>query len=227
MVNQLPDITIRSEASLDFFAEGFTNNGFDVERKLIPVDGIIWTDSEPIAFERKSCSDFVRSIKDGSIWDQLKAMREFTSKDNAYLLLEDYDWYFSLKHTQFNRHAIVSTAHATTKFAHLITTLSKIHTYEWIQDRLEETLRQYKEIKYYPLRPAASKTLSPEKQAEYVVEGFPGVGGAASEKIRQNSDSFIHFIETVNYKPDTITYIKKPLVDKIKEICINPWRISK
>ena len=223
----MPDITIRSEASLDFFAEGFINNGFDVERKLIPVDGIIWTDAEPIAFERKSCSDFIRSIKDGSIWDQLKAMKEFTSRDNSYLLIEDYDWFFSLKHTQFNRHAIVSTAHTASKTANIIPTLSKTHTYEWIQDRLEETLRQFKEIKYYTLRPTARKSLSPAQKAEYIIEGFPGVGGAASQKIRQNSDSFIHFIETVNYKPDTITYIKKPLVDKIKEICINPWRISK
>jgi len=218
------DITIRSESSLDFFTNALIKNGFDVERKLIPVDGIIWTEEEPIAFERKSTSDYIRSLKDGSIWEQLKAMREFTSRENSYVLLEDYDWPFSLKHTFFNRHSIVSANHSVLKFSNLLPTLSKTHTYEWLQDRLEEVLQKYKETKSYTLRPSAKKDLSPAEQAQYIIEGFPGVGGVASGKIRSNSDSLWGFLQTVNYKTDSVNYIPKKLVDNIKAISMVNWK---
>jgi ERCC4-type nuclease len=244
----MPDITIRGEASLDIFANGLIKNGFEVERKQIPIDIIIWTEDKPIMAERKTCSDLARSIRDASIWEQLKAM-EVTDRKNRHVLLEDYNWrgFFELAKcpscsrktykklcpkcgnktvpiVQMNRHSIVSTTSDINKFANLVVTLTPTHTYEWIQDQLEEVLRSYKEKKYYKLRPSAKRDFSLGEQAQYIVEGFPGVGGVASQKIRQNSDSLFNFIETINYKTDSINYIPKKLVEKIKDVCMTGWR---
>jgi|SRR5438552_7405372 len=220
----MSDITIRSEASLDFFIKGLLSNGIDVERKLIPVDMVIWTENRPIAIERKSTSDYLRSIKDGSIWEQLKAMHEFTSPDNCYFLIEDYDWPFTLKHSAMNRHAIVSVGHTITNNAKIVPTLSRTHSFEWVQDRLEEVLRKYKETKSYTLRSSAKKDLSPAEQAQYIIEGFPGVGGVASRKIRSNSDSLWNLLEMCNYKTETVTFIPRRLVENIKNVCMTNWR---
>src|SRR5437588_150767 len=82
---------VLGEDSIDSFVDGLIKNGFNVVRKQIPTDFIIWTDDKPIMAERKTCSDLARSIKDASIWEQLKAM-DVTDRKDRYVLLEDYNW---------------------------------------------------------------------------------------------------------------------------------------
>jgi DNA excision repair protein ERCC-4 len=228
------DIIVRAESSLKEFAKALENKGFVVQVSLAPVDFVIWTNDKPILAERKTTNDFVRSIQDGSLFEQAKVMSEISP--NRFFLLEDYSWrdffQFTFKsgggRVKMSPNSIVGSMDAVERKlgVPVISTLSKKGTLYWLTKVLEET----KGIrKYHPsaLRASASRKLSLEEQAEYIVQGFPGMGPSTSREVRKAYDSLDDFLDSLFCaKDDRLPSRVFNLLPKWKEILTVNWKIK-
>jgi ERCC4-type nuclease len=203
------DIFIRSEKSLEPFFKAL-NHDWRVTVKQIPVDFIIPTDKDtPIAIERKTTSDFIGSIKSNHLVDQLRAMREIS--DDCYILLEgSWSWIFSEKNkyrSHFNQSSVVGFIDVVDKFGvKIIPVNNKLWSIWWISKKLTD-LKGVKKKQTFKLRGSASRDLSPAEQAQYIIEGFPGLGPKGLEEIKHNFIDAQTFIEWILHVGDDWSHI--------------------
>ena len=206
------DMVIRKEASNLEIMEVFQSQlqymknqyGIDIKYEIgaAPVDFVLFTEDKPIYIERKTINDFAASIKDKRLWEQSAAMKEEASR--GIFIIEGSMFSIDQFHPDF-KNSMIGAQRKLIKDGHqLYLSYDKDWTAIYLRLELEE-LKGVVHKRRVTLRPAAGKDLPPDKQAQYIIEGFPGVGGAASQKIRQNSDSLLNFMETG----------------------VNPWKISK
>jgi ERCC4-type nuclease len=225
------DMVIRREASNIEIMEVFQSQiqylknqyGIDIKYEIgtAPVDFVLFTADKPIYIERKTISDFAASIKDKRLWEQADAMKKEASR--GIFIIEGSMFSIDQFHPDF-KNSLIGAQRKLIKDGHqLYLSYDKDWTAIYLRLELEE-LKGIVHKRRVTLRPAASPNFTLKKQAQYIVEGFPGVGGATSEKIRTNSDSLWQFLQDVNYKTDSIGYIPRKLVDKIKDVCMTSWR---
>jgi len=194
------DIWIRPEKSLQAFQKSLNKLGWKTNMTPIPVDFIIFTNKEcPIAIERKTTNDFLRSIRDGSLVEQLRAMRGIS--DDAYILLEgSWSWMFSQKNpyrSHMNESSVVGYIDVVDKFGvKIIPVNNQTWSVAWIDKRLRDLKGKEKKL-LFKLRGSASKDLSSAEQAEYIVSGLPGLGPVGLIEIKticKNADEFFDWL---------------------------------
>jgi Fanconi anemia group M protein len=168
-----------------------------VERKTLPVDYMILGNRGIAIIQRKTTTDLVRSITDGTIWhdfatlSDLKSDLELQHKTIAFLLLEGSLWKVQkyVKKQGFSANTIIGTI------------VSGFVDYEiptmWITSPYYSALTlgsfalalgKVKERKEIGLRPKPRlETL--EEKAQFLVEGLPEVSGTLAKRLLQHFGS--------------------------------------
>jgi len=223
------DVTVRAEDNLKFFRDKLTQLGFHVAFELIPVDFILWIGKTPIAAERKSGADFLRSISKGAIFEQARAMLNVTSR--AFLIIENSSPKQSFAViTKYYSHVSDASVMGIQQWlgetgVHVISSSGPNMTLAWLVTKLREA-KEGKRITQISLRPSASRTLEPAEQAAYVAAGFPELGAVNLLKIRSVTETLLEFLEWVNGKqeiPVPSTRIRN-LREKWQGLLLVPWR---
>ncbi len=78
-----------------------------------------------------------------------------------------------------------------------------------------------------PFRHTAAKVMTLSQKAQYVVQGFPGVGVKTTEKIREVTDTLSDFIGKVEEGPIVPVGLTSKQADAVKEVLGANWRKSK
>jgi len=225
------DMIIRNEASnlelVEILEAEFkylkNQYGVDIKYEIgdAPVDFVLFTDEKPIYIERKTISDFAASLRDKRLWQQAEAMTNEASR--GIFLIEGSLFSIDKYHPDF-KNSIIGAQRKLIKRGHeLFYGFERDWTAVYIRLELEE-LKNITHKRRITLRATAAQSLNPAEQAQYIMEGFPGIGGAKSEVIRKNTNSLWNFLETVNYKTDTIKFLPPNLTKKIKDICMENWK---
>jgi len=224
LLEKKTDLIIRKEPSnIDILESGLFAE-YNYEIGDAPVDFVLFTNTKPIYIERKTVNDFGASIKDKRLWKQSEAMHSEASR--GIFLIEGSFYSIDKWRPEF-RNSIIGAQRTLVRNGHeLFFTFDKEWTATFIKQELD-LLKGIINKRKYTLRATAAASLSPAEQAQYIIEGFPGIGGVMSEKIRQNSDSLWSLLETINYKTDSVKFIPKKLIERIKSICMTNWRIER
>jgi len=137
-----------------------------IKEKLLVVGDYLLSDR--VAIERKEAGDFVSSIIDGRLWQQVKALKENFEK--PVLLIEGNDLYSRLKNPNVIRGAFASLA------------LDWQIPLIWSRDARETAAlifwiakrEQFEEQREVAVR-GEKKAESTEEKQEFLVSGLPGV----------------------------------------------------
>lgn len=193
----MSDIIIRDEPSLHEMGDELTSKGVNIEYGLIPVDFCLLTDDKPLLIEyKRSFRDFTRSIGDKSLWRQIQVMKEGTDLDKCYILM-DGNYAQATWGKGWGRESIIGTLRSIEKQG------VKFYNFPsllWSRDWLVQEVKKYKGLEKkrgFTLRSSASRKLSPEKQAEYLLEGFPEMGKVRFEEVKAKTGNANEFIEWV------------------------------
>ncbi len=144
-----------------------------LEFKQLPIADYLIRD---IAIERKTVADFKASVMNKRIFDQIRNLRQF---EKHLLILEgilDEDLYAGSMHENAFRGFLLSLAleHG----LHIIFT----HNAEDTAKYLCVLALKKEKTSPLPLRPKPF-LLTPEQQAQFVLEGFPGIGPVSAQKL--------------------------------------------
>ncbi len=137
-----------------------------IKEKLLVVGDYLLSDR--VAVERKEAGDFVSSIIDGRLWQQVKALK--SNFEKPVLLIEGNDLYGRLKNPNVIRGAFASLA------------LDWQMPLIWSRDARESAAlifwiarrEQFEEQREIAVR-GEKKAESTEERQEYLVSGLPGV----------------------------------------------------
>lgn len=220
----MSDIVIRDEWSLKDIGNELADKGINVEYGLIPVDFCLLTNDKPLLIERKTFKDFTRSVADKSLWRQIEVMKEGTDIDKCYILIEgnygQTGW-----GKGWSRESIIGTLRSIEKQG------VKVYNFPsllWSRDWLIQEVKKYKGLEKkrgFTLRSSASRKLSPEKQAEYLLEGFPEMGKVRFEEVKDKTSNANEFLEWVQGKKEIefstrLSNLKKEWY----EILVEKWK---
>ncbi len=123
--------------------------------------------------ERKSYNDFLASITDKRLFNQIKEMKKYSLQ---YLILEGFDFsYKSRLHQNAIRGAILGIA----KQIPIIYTENENDTAKFL---IQIAKRQTKTSQNISIRQTKSN-LTPEEQKQFILEGFPEIGPTTAQNL--------------------------------------------
>ncbi len=148
----------------------------NIKQELLQIGDYLINDT---IIERKTYQDFIASITDKRLFTQIRQMKKYQTQ---YLLIEGFDFtYKSRIHHNAIRGAILSI----TKYIPIIYTENESDTAKFL---IQIAKRQEKEVKGFSIRPTKSK-LTIEKQKQFILEGFPGIGPIMAKNLLQKFGS--------------------------------------
>jgi len=184
------------------------------DKMLVSGDYIV---SDRIVIERKTSSDFVKSIIDRRLFEQLKTMKE--NYDRPLLIIEGEELYGSL-HPNAIRGAL--SAITFDYQVPIIWTKSLAETagmIYWIARK--EQIDHRREV---PIR-AKKKAQTPEQEQEYLVHGIPGISIVRARSLLEHFETPANIFnasekdlkKAPNIGPKTAKMIRKVLDRKYKK----------
>jgi len=191
----LVDIIITSDEPLNpYFVASFIGAGLiPLVKKLNAGDFHIFGDREDnsILIERKEASDFLASLEDGRLWDQMAKMKDSGIEDRRVLIegnpLKARAQQFRQKVVTPNR--IYGAYEGIFNWgAKIVWTEDTYQTSAYLKNLCKRFKRPKKE---FSLRTSASRKLSPQEKKRYILEGFPGIGPKASKLLVSHYDSLM------------------------------------
>lgn len=125
------------------------------------------------ALERKTYKDFLSSIKDKRLFNQIKEMKKY---ETSYLILEGFDFSYN---SNFHPNAIRGAILSITKLIPIIYTKDEKDTTKFL---IQIAKHQEKKSTNYSIRETKSR-LTSEEQKQFILEGFPGIGPTLAKKL--------------------------------------------
>jgi Fanconi anemia group M protein len=148
----------------------------NIKHELLQIGDYLINDT---IIERKTYKDFTASITDKRLFTQIRQMKKYQAQ---YLLIEGFDFtYKSRLHQNAIRGSILSIA----KHIPIIYTENESDTAKFL---IQIAKRQEKEFQEFSIRPTKSK-LTIEKQKQFILEGFPGIGPIMAKNLLQEFGS--------------------------------------
>jgi len=128
----------------------------------------------PFLFERKTSSDFIRSIRDGALWRQLDAMK--SAELLSPILLIEGSFAKALKFSKFSVRSIYGALWniASTWKVQIVNTSNVFHT-AVLFNVVYKSLSSEKQKKIYPVK-VKHKALTLEEKRRAIVESYPSIG---------------------------------------------------
>ncbi len=231
MAEALPDLLIDSrepKERTDKIQALFAKNKRTTRIETLPTDYML-PGKPGWAIEYKEASDFIHTWVGERLGEQLETLKMLEQADYqpAIMVVGSFAKALSVRRGRMNPLSIGHMLLA-------IQTKWKIPVFridnEWMVPYSLNYLAAGTsgERKPIPFRHGAKKTETPEEQAIYVLQGFPGVGPVASEKVRSVTSNLADFIgkvlETGTIGPTGLT--PKQLRDA-KTVLNENWRKEK
>ncbi len=195
------DVIIRNEASLKDIGDELAQV-YKVEYGQIPVDFVIYTSDKPLMIERKTTSDFKRSIADKSLWNQLYVMKETTDANKRFILIEGSLAGGSSWGKGWSKGSIIGVLRSIEEDYDV--NIIQMPNIMWSKDWLGQKIKKYKfgeKKRDYALRSSASRKLSTKEKAKYILNGFPELGGGKlPQEIMEKTINFEEFISWILIK---------------------------
>ena len=194
--------------------------GIVVSYRMLPVaDYII---SEKVAVERKSVSDFVKSLSDGRLFDQVKRLKE--AYPRPFIIVEG-SW-DQIKFSEASKGASSALASLIYDFnIGVIYTLTKEDTARVLKFLAE---REHKESKRIPMKALGKPPLNDLKEWQlFLVQCLPGVGPKLAERLL---DKFGSVRAVYNASVAELSKVEGMGVNKARNIVnvlITPWKKGK
>jgi len=216
------DIIIDSNEKADvkeYLVSSFIKSGYVPKVESLPAgDFLIYgkTEDDAVLIERKEASDFVSSLKDGRLWEQMAKMKQSKIKDRRVLI---------------EGNPIKSKA---MRFGKRLTPASIYGAYDgifkwdtkiiWVENRYQMAAylknlikRKDKPKKVFSLRSSPQREMTLQEKREYLIEGLPGIGGSRAKDVLKKFKTIKNFINNVD-RVDEIPGIGKKTKKEIKKI---------
>ena len=170
----------------------------------------------PFLFERKTSGDFIRSIKDGSLWRQLEMMK--SAELLTPVLLIEGSFARALKFSKFSVKSLYGALWnvASSWKIQIINTSNFFHT-SVLFSVIYKSLSVGKEKKIYPVK-VKPKALTLEEKQRAVVESYPGVGSVLAIKILSHFGSIKSFVNASREELCQVEGIGEKLSKEIFEV---------
>jgi Fanconi anemia group M protein len=166
--------------------ESFVAQGITVEVHALK-SGDYWLPSpedKDILIERKTAFDMIHTLREGRLWDQLKALAEL--KEVTPILLLEGSPTIIKKFSNWSEASIAGILWSITLGwkVRLMFTPSPIWTGISIGQQCK-TMSAEKKFRIYPLRVKVNRTMTEDEAARFIVEGLPNVSAVLADRLLQ------------------------------------------
>ena len=170
----------------------------------------------PFIFERKTSSDFIRSVRDGALWRELDGMKRM--EDLNPTLLVEGSFAKALKFSKFSIKSLYGAlwSVASSWRVQIISTSNQLHT-AVLFSVIYKNLMIDKEKKIYPIRYKPKATTLDEK-IRAVVEGYPNVGPTLALNILNHFNSIRNFVNADKKELMEVKGVGEKLAEEIYEV---------
>jgi len=152
-----------------------------------------------IAIERKTFSDFISSMINKRLFDQLEALKKYP---NYFLIIESFNFDYPEKMKNAIKGMLLSVA-LNYKIP-LIFTKNEEDTAEFLILTAKKIDKPKQELSLRPSMPQ----LSPKEQKQYILEGFPEIGPVTAKKLLEEFGSIKNIINAPEEKLKEVLGIK-------------------
>lgn len=168
--NPKTPIIIDTREKQSLITANLTEQKANIKHELLEIGDYLINDT---IIERKTYQDFAASITDKRLFNQLKEMKKYKT---SILILEGFD--FSYK-SRLHPNAIRGTILSITKQVPIIYTENESDTAKFL---IQIARRQEKTPQEFSTRQTKTYTTT-EKQKQFILEGFPGVGPITAQNL--------------------------------------------
>ncbi len=173
-----PKITIDYREKNSLVASELVGLGFEIEFKELKVADYIVKD---VAIERKTVSDFLSSMLNKRLLNQIEELQQYKNK---LLIIE------GIEEQEIYNEKNTSGIHANAVRGFLLSILLK-HNIPMLFTKNYKDTAQFinriarKKEQEIPIR-AIKKSLNKKEQLQFIIEGLPGIGPKTAKKLLQN-----------------------------------------
>lgn len=172
-------IVIDSNSGEDEIYRDLLGKGIKLEREQISNDYIIAGEDDEVVIERKTTRDYVGSLRDGSLFKQMKT---------TDLLVIEEDWGEAFRWKNLSWEEInASMASIFIKFKVPILHVDSRNQLIDLFVQIHEQLKPSSSVSYYP--PRESK-VDDSVRPVFLAKGFAGIGNSTAEKLLQEFGDF-------------------------------------
>ena len=177
-------------------------------------------------WERKTTSDFLGSVRDRRIWDQLSAMLAHGKK--CGIIIEG-SWFNAMKRAKFtyNQRNGILNAITLEYGVPIVYTSSQKKTVEFLTKRAKAYAGDVKK-KLHAVREKGLKSKSMDYKQRYVLEGFPGIGASTSDTLLRRMNCLSNVLDMIldpsNWFCDRLTTKQR---NEINTLLSHPYGVDK
>lgn len=167
-----------------------------------------------VVIERKTHSDFVSSIIDGRIFEQVKYLKE--NYERPVIIVEGFS------DREINDNALKATiASLITKFnVSFVNTKNPLDTAKmihWLAKKEQEDVKQALGFKQ------GKKPKEMKKLQEFVLAGMPGISHVLARRLLENFGSIENVVNASEMELSKVKGVGKKLANKIKKLLTNKY----
>jgi len=206
---------------IKIFAD-FREKGSGIIKELIEMDAELKLDALPTAdyilssrvgVEYKTVEDFVQSIIDGRLLQQIKSLKN--NFERPLLVIEGIDDIYSVRNVHSNAIRGMLAAITVSYGVPILYTKNFKDTAQLLNIIAK---REQEEVgKDFSLHPQ-KKAMSIKEQQEYIISSLPGVGSLLSKPLLKHFKSVKNIINAEQKELEKVEKIGKKKADKIKDI---------
>lgn len=215
------DIIIDSREKIaPYFVSSFIEDGIVPKIEALPAgDFLIFgkMEDDAILIERKEASDFLASLEDDRLWNQMAKMKE--TKINDRRLLIEGDPITALSQRYRKKTITPARVYGTYEGifnwgVKIMYTPDRYQTSAYLRNLCKRVKRPKKE---FALRSSIHRTLTMTEKRRYIIEGFPGIGPKTSKEIIKKYKTLSVFFEKID-EIDKLPGLGKITKKEIKDI---------
>lgn len=193
-------IDTREKADMkEYFVSSFIKDGINPKLEVLHAgDFLIYgkTEEDAVLIERKEASDFISSLKEGRLWEQMKKMKASGIDDRRVIIEGDP---MKAKALRYGRKT--TPAHIFGAYEGIFGWGAKI---VWTADKYETSAylrnlchKKQKPKKYFALRASPKVEMTLREKKLYWIQGLPGLGGKSSRIILSTYPTLNDFINDI------------------------------
>lgn len=199
--------------------ESFIAQGITVEVHALK-SGDYWLPSpedKDLLIERKTAFDMIHTLREGRLWDQIKALAELKEVTPVFLL--EGSPVIIKKFSEWSEESIVRILWSITLGwkIRLMFTPSPIWTGISIGQQCK-TMSAEKKFRIYPVRVKAKRAMTDDEAARFLVEGLPNVSAVLANRLLQQFRSPRKVFTATNEELEQIEGLGPKKIEKISQI---------
>ena len=201
--NPKTPIIIDTRESQSLITANLTEQKANISHELLEIGDYLINDT---IVERKTYTDFLASITDKRLFNQIKEMKKYPIQ---YLILEGFD--FSYK-SRIHPNAIRGTILSAARQVPIIYTENESDTATFL---IQIAKQQEKTKQEFSIRETKSR-LTKEEQKQFILEGFAGIGPTTAKNLLKKFSSLKNIFNSTEKQLEKI--LNKKQIQKFKEI---------